>query len=62
MFLCAIARPNPNFGFNGLVSCQSFTKLDFSQRESQNRSAGSLILKPITADGEAFKNLMINHV
>lgn len=62
MVMTAIARPNQQKGFSGLVGIWPFTKADVAKRSSKNRPAGAAVLKTISVTGEVWGKFVAEKV
>ena len=62
MALCAVAKPNPEVNFNGLIGVWFFTEKGLAVRTSHNRAKGAEVLKLVSADGEKWADMMVQNV
>lgn len=65
MFLCAVCKPQlrpDGSRMNGLIACESFTKIVPAQRDSVNRRKGTLEEKPITVTADVYRDFMVRLV
>ena len=66
MFLCAVARPrfdeNGNCFFDGKIGMWPFVEYTRAQRTSENRPAGTLIVRPVSCDRPRYRQFMCHHV
>lgn len=66
MFLCAIARPRYNpktrLYFDGKIGIWPFISLQAAKRNSKNRPAGTMEMKPLTVTREVYTSYLVEKV
>ncbi|CAM9678782.1 unnamed protein product, partial [Discosporangium mesarthrocarpum] len=65
MFLVAMARPRQlsnGAWFDGMTAIWPVTEIAKPKRSTKNRAAGDKETKPVTMDGEQYKQMMIKEV
>lgn len=65
MFLAAVMRPVIIGGevvFDGKIGIWLFAREEAAQRTSKNRAAGTLELKPVPVDRDAYREMLIDNV
>ena len=66
MFLCAVARPRYNNEtgewFDGKIGLWPFAEYLPAARNSKNRVAGTLELKPVTVNQDSHRSMMVTNV
>lgn len=58
MFISVVARPDPNFNFNGLIAIEACTEIVVAQRHSKHRKAGDLVEVDVSVTSESYRRAM----
>ncbi|XRB10187.1 Aste57867_9103 protein [Pycnococcus provasolii] len=62
MFLCAVAKPRPEHGFNGLVGIWRVSETTVAKRTSKKRKKGDAYQKDVTMNGTRYAEFMKDKV
>lgn len=58
MFLAAVARPQPDKGFDGKIMLHPFITREPAKRSSKNRPAGTIVTQPITVNMDETRKVL----
>lgn len=62
MCITAIAKPRPEFGFDGKCGIWVFAEEDVAKRSSKNRGKGSKVLRPYEVTGDVWAEMLATKV
>ncbi|KAF0735684.1 hypothetical protein AaE_009065 [Aphanomyces astaci] len=62
MFLCAVACPRDEDGFNGKIGIWPFVTQVSATRNSRNQPAGTMVTTVINVDGATYRDYVVNKV
>ncbi|ETV83985.1 hypothetical protein H257_03349 [Aphanomyces astaci] len=62
MFLCAVARPREEDGFDGKIGMWPFVTQVPAARNSRNRPAGTMVTTLINVDAATYRDYVVNKV
>ncbi|KAF0700353.1 Aste57867_9103 [Aphanomyces stellatus] len=62
MFLCAVARPRKNEGFNGKIGMWPFVEQRPAVRISRNRPAGTMVTSLVNVNANTYRDYVLNKV
>jgi hypothetical protein len=62
MFLCAVAKPVPEHGFDGRIGIWRVAVPYEAKRNSKNHKRGEVYLKDVTMDASIFRAMMVDKV
>ncbi|ETW02180.1 hypothetical protein H310_05748 [Aphanomyces invadans] len=62
MFLCAVARPQKDVGFDGKIGLWPFVSQSPARRSSHNRPASSMVTTLVYVDATTYRDYALNKV
>ena len=62
MFLTAVARPQPEHGFDGKIGIWRFSEDYVVQRRSRYHEAGDIIQRNVNVDAVTYRAMMLNEI